>query len=192
MLNEMEGQGVKVIKVKAHTTWWDVLVGNISDREHKGNSIVDRAAKTATDAAERAAPTKSFNKQLRGALLWLKWVPKYTLEWAHDVDGDETGGGEEGGVRRAARHEEEQKRGLEVLEHELWSAGGTIVCRRCCCRWKLRGDGDEAQVLPDEPLRHDLGFLRAGDGVHHLHGRRTRTISLNAMSSRFIRESTGV
>ena len=36
------GEGVEVIKVKAHTSWWDVLAGRIAARDRAGNHLADQ------------------------------------------------------------------------------------------------------------------------------------------------------
>ena len=112
ILNELEGQGIAVVKVRAHTSWWDVLSGSIAHIDHVGNSLADKAAKSATAAAESLAPTATFHKQLRSALGWLKWVLKCTFEWVADTEGAEAPEGNEVGVSR--RESAESTRGAKA------------------------------------------------------------------------------
>ena len=46
---------MQVVKVRTHTSWWDLLEGRISHKEHVGSSMADKAANEATDVAERLA-----------------------------------------------------------------------------------------------------------------------------------------
>ena len=148
-LRELKGQEVQVVKVKAHTSWWDVLEGRISHREHVGNSMADKAAKEATAAAERLAPTATFSKQLQHALSWLKWILKYTVEWTDDVEVD-VKEVKEGNVKATARTRMEGGGASRVdgdLGHELWSRRGQLECRRCGCAWE-KGKLEETVGIP--------------------------------------------
>ena len=146
---ELEGQGVQVIKVKAHTSWWDVLSGVIPHIDHVGNAMADRAAKQATEAAESLAPTGYFVKQLRGALRWLKWVLMYTFEWAGDTEADNAHELEGVGQRRRGGMGVENRVRYEVLRHELWRVKGSFVCRRCGGKWKDEG-ADVVEALQEK------------------------------------------
>jgi ribonuclease HI len=76
MLDEIGGD-VRMVKVKAHTTWADVLPRRIRHVDHVGNDLADKAAKRAAQAAEAESPTAGFNGQLRRALVWFRWVLSY-------------------------------------------------------------------------------------------------------------------
>ena len=143
MLNELEGQEVSVVKVKAHTGWWDVLSGRISHIDHVGNAMADQAAKAATDAAEAMAPTVSFRKQLSNALLWLKWALVSTVEWVTDVDADEVQAANSPGMNRRVGALDSARDANEALRHELWSVRGKLVCRRCGGSWEGGGEVEE-------------------------------------------------
>jgi ribonuclease HI len=80
------GEGVNVVKVKAHTSWREVARGIITLRDQRGNAMADAAAKAALASLLRAAPTDSFDTSLARALSWLKWVLKYAETWGTRVD----------------------------------------------------------------------------------------------------------
>ena len=85
-LEELQGQGeVAVVKVKAHTSWYDLLNRRISAKEQYGNWLADSAAKSATAASENEAPAGGFNEQLRTALAWVRWAARYSSEWVEDI-----------------------------------------------------------------------------------------------------------
>ena len=118
-------QGLRLEKVKAHSTWQDVLLRKIPHVHRVGNGRVDEGAKVAARAAEREAPTKTFNAQLKKALAWCKWVLSYAAAWKDDVEPSE--GGESNDARwvRGRRLRE----GGRGLPHELWKLKGEILCR---------------------------------------------------------------
>ena len=68
-MDEMGG-GLRLWKVKAHTSCLDVLTRRIAHVHHIGNGRADEAAKAAARAAEREAPTASFNLQVKRAFAW--------------------------------------------------------------------------------------------------------------------------
>ena len=134
ILRDLEGQEVHVRKIKAHTGWWDVLLGRITHRQHVGNGMADTAAKEAQCASEAMSPTKSFNEYLNRAVLWLKWVMKYTVKFVDDIDPDKE---EEARTRRKLNREvlTANEPGRNDLQHEAWIRGGTLQCRRCGISW---------------------------------------------------------
>ena len=103
ILKDLEGQEVVVQKVKAHTTWIQVLTRTITYKNHIGNGWADQAAKEAQSAAEQMSPTQGVRAQMRRAVLWQKWAAKYTVEWTKDIDADE----EEKERRRKEKRERE-------------------------------------------------------------------------------------
>ena len=145
IVREMEGQEVEVVKVKAHTDWWDVIFGRISHKNHIGNDLADKAAKAAQKASERQSPTTAFSVQITKAMQWLKWAMKYTVEWADDVEASERKEDEEEERRRRARLGRVRRNDQEEsLGHEAWSWRGGVLCRRCERKWsagQLKEDG---------------------------------------------------
>ncbi len=122
------GQYVEVVKVKAHTTWWDVLEGRISPFEQWGNYEADKAAKAALRQAKRESPAWAFNSQLARAFLWAKWLARYATAWKKDTTHrDEEG--EEAEVREQGDNLGRQPR--TSLPHEVWQSGARQICRRC-------------------------------------------------------------
>ena len=103
---------MEVVKVKAHTDWWDVTFGRISHKVRLGNDMADEAAKAAQKVSERQSPTAAFNGQLTKAMQWLKWAMKYTVEWVNDVEvieGKEDSEGRRRGGREETRRDEERR-----------------------------------------------------------------------------------
>ena len=124
-LEELEEQGeVAVLKVKAHTSWFDVLSGKITPREQFGNWLADSAAKKATAASEAEAPTIPFNAQLKKALAWIRWAACYSTNWVQDITPQ---------FRPVpiAPPGNTWEFGDMDLRHERWLIGGRALCRRC-------------------------------------------------------------
>ena len=124
------GEWVTVHKVKAHTSWWEVMGGNITYMDHKGNTAADRAAKEALKVGMAKAPIKEYNAALARAVLWARWVVKYAGFWAERGNAEE----EEGGARaeRAEVEEEGKERApRNTLTHDIWKRKGQLLCRRC-------------------------------------------------------------
>ena len=66
------GEWVTVEKVKAHTSWWEVMGGRITYVDHQGNKAADRVAKEALKVAMAKAPIKDYNAALARAVLWAR------------------------------------------------------------------------------------------------------------------------
>ena len=150
LLNELEGQEVHVLKIKAHTTWWDVICGAIPYVDHLGNTMADKAAKEGMAAAESLAPTTAFRRQLQAALTWLKWVLMYTFEWVGDVEAEgaqEEGRGVSGQVVGASGGSLPR---FDKLQHELWKVRDELACRRCGRTWRGEEEGLEERVRKQE------------------------------------------
>ena len=117
------GEGVRVVKVAAHTSWWDVLWGKISARDRGGNDIADKEAKKALKEALRCSPTAVYNAYWARAVGWATWIAVYSAKWiadtVQDVVGEERVGGNRVGTQRT------------TLGHEIWETGDLWVCRRC-------------------------------------------------------------
>ena len=64
ILKDLEGQEVVVQKVKAHTTWIQVLARMITYKNHIGNGWADQAAKEAQSVAEQMSPTQGVRAQM--------------------------------------------------------------------------------------------------------------------------------
>ncbi len=82
------GDGVHVVKVKAHTSWREVAMGLITLRDQRGNAMADATAKAALASLLRASPTGSFDGKLARALSWHKWVLRYAETWGTRVDAE--------------------------------------------------------------------------------------------------------
>ncbi len=124
------GDDVRFVKVKAHTTWMDVLLGRTEHVHHYGNDLADQAAKAATRAAEADSPAAGANAQLRRALAWMKWLITYVGGWSDDVDplerqGHDIGDDEARKMARACR------KVAGVITHEVWKLSDEMLCRRC-------------------------------------------------------------
>ena len=65
------------MKVKAHTSWWDVLAGRMSARKRAGIDLADHEAKKALREGKKSAPITSFSGHLRRALMWADWLLKF-------------------------------------------------------------------------------------------------------------------
>ena len=121
--------GIEIVKVKAHTTWWDVLAKKITARNRAGNHSADQEAKKALQEAKREAPVSSFNAHLARAALWTRWLVRYAENFVNDTtpdpeqaDGQRILAGEGGALHPRQR---------TTMTHEKWSSGGRILCRRC-------------------------------------------------------------
>ena len=144
ILRDLEGQEIAVQKIKAHTTWLQVLARVISHEHHVGNGLADQAAKEAQRAAENASPTAGVRSQMKRAVLWLKWAMKYTVGWAKDIDIDE--GEKEARVGGGGPRLRTQQEGRLVnkLGHEVWIRGKKAVCRRCESSWQAESRSEES------------------------------------------------
>ena len=145
------GEGVRVVKVKAHTSWWDVLFGRISARDRGGNDIADKEAKKALKEALRQSPTAMVNAYIARAVGWAAWIAEYASEWISDtgVEEDEEGNGRVGGDNEAPKETQRTTMG-----HEIWDMGGMWVCRRCG-RQSL--GKDERRALKSSPCQGSAG-----------------------------------
>ena len=128
---EQIGDGLKLEKGKAHTTWHEVLSGKTLHVHHVGNGRADEGAKAAAQAAEREAPTRSFNEQLKKALAWYRWILDYASAWEDDVDPDVQGSA---GDSEAAQLEGGAPCADQGMPHELWKIRREVLCRRCGAR----------------------------------------------------------
>ncbi len=121
------GGGIEVKKVKAHTTWVDVLRGRISRADRDGNAAADAAAKEALAAAKLASPAGRFNAYLARAITWARWILELASGWVQDTSGPEE--------EPEEKEEAPQKAGDQVsrstLAHEVWRNAREEVCRRC-------------------------------------------------------------
>ena len=120
---------VEFKKVKAHTSWMDLLNRVISPKEQFGNWLADGAAKIAAQRSEHEAPTAAFNSQLKKALEWAKWVVSYSTKWVCDISPSEDLSAD---ARRSTTAEEDlNSQHLGHLAHETWVIGKRAMCRRC-------------------------------------------------------------
>ncbi len=120
------GGGVDIKKVKAHTSWTDVLRGRISTADRDGNAAADLAAKEALAEAKRASPAESVNVYLARAVLWARWVLDFATGWVADTGEP----GEEAAEQDAPRAFGEQP-ARSTLAHEVWRNAREELCRRC-------------------------------------------------------------
>ncbi len=125
------GDGIEVVKIKAHTSWEDVLNGVVTLRGQKGNAMADATAKAALEVVRRSAPTSSFDNYLARAMAWHKWVLGYAATWGDRVDMESTAAEE-------LKEKEDEKHGAPAaarlrttLSHELWTDRNNVTCRRC-------------------------------------------------------------
>ena len=124
-LEELKDQGeVSVVKVKAHTSWWDLLSNRITPKEQFGNWLADTAAKAATAASEADAPTAGFNDQVKTALAWVRWAARYSTDWVKDIAPCQM-------PAVSPPTERAWEYGDTHLRHEKWSVGQRALCRRC-------------------------------------------------------------
>ena len=128
MLEDIGG-GVDIIKVKAHTTWWDVLAGKVTARNRAGNHLADQEAKHALREAKREAPAGGFNAQLARAVLWTRWVLRYADSFVKDTSVDP----EQADLARAQEvvGAGAGRRERGTMTHERWRMGVEVSCRRC-------------------------------------------------------------
>ncbi len=117
------GEGAEVIKVVAHTSWWDVVWGRISARDGGGNGLADKEANRALREALRQAPTAAYNSYWERAVGWATGIAGYAAEWIVDTAQDDEREGRSRG-RRSEAHR-------TTLGHEIWELGDLWVCRRC-------------------------------------------------------------
>ncbi len=128
MMNEIGG-GVEVVKVPAHTTWWQVLTGAVSLKDHLGNTAADREAKAAMRAAMVQSSTVSFNACLARAVGWARWMLDYASHWVDDTSVPPSAGEEAGRARSFVQGG--GGGGRDTLSHEVWETSDTSLCRRC-------------------------------------------------------------
>ena len=123
------GEGAEIVKVKAHTSWWDVLGGRITARNRAGNHLADYEAKKALRLAKLEAPAGAFNAHLRRATLWAKWLVKYATNFVKDTTMDQ----EQAERCRAQTDEGARVEGKQraTMTHEKWKLGERLLCRRC-------------------------------------------------------------
>ena len=133
------GGGIEVVKVKAHTSWWEVLAGRISARDRAGNDLADKEAKKALKEAIKSSPIAAFNGHLARAVEWAKWMLRYAESWKDDT----TVGQEQ--ADELERHSEEEAggggKGRATMTHEKWEVGSEVACRRCGRRERKTGGG---------------------------------------------------
>ena len=128
------GEGVTIKKVKAHTTWWDVLDRRITLEERRGNEEADEAAKAVLKEVLREAPIASYTAQLARAMVWARWILKYVEQWITDTDPmEEAPGGQAG---RGAREV-----GGNSMSHEVWGSREGTICRRCGRKEGTKAEG---------------------------------------------------
>ena len=126
------GDGVRVSKVKAHTSWWDVWDGKITLRDRGGNEAADAAAKAMLNEALLEAPIRNFSVQAARAMLWAKWIVKYASDWLDDADPMDDVPAVP--AERRERGESESNK----LEHQVWEDGNLSMCSRCGRQEQLR------------------------------------------------------
>ena len=124
------GGRVSVEKVRAHTTWGDVMEGEVTHMDFVGNREADRAAKEALKVAKLEAPAEAYNSALAMAVLWGKWVMDYASAWDPN-QAEEEALAEEAWEREGAEERENLEATRNSLAHELWRGRGCVVCRRC-------------------------------------------------------------
>ena len=126
-----EERRIAVEKVKAHTTWAEVVTGKVGHMDHVGNAAADKGAKEALAVAKAEALAEAYNAELAAAVLWAKWLVEYATIW--DPRQPQV---EEDKVERAIEREEEgrgreQRAERSTMTHELWKGGRGLRCRRC-------------------------------------------------------------
>ena len=134
---------VFVVKVRAHTGWKELLERRITPRDQYGNWLADAAAKAGARQSEVEALVAAFRAQAAKALAWLKWVARYSTEWAQDIEV-----AERAALRRPREGHEVCNQPFDFgeahLTHELWAFGNRAICRRCAVTRLL----PEGQVAP--------------------------------------------
>ena len=168
------GEGVRVVKVRAHTTWWDVIFGRISARDQGGNDVADKEAKRALKEALRRSPTASVNASIARAIGWAKWIASYAGGWIKDTSVDPVG--EEESARRGASEEGTTARERTTLGHEVWDMKGTWLCRRC---GRQSANEDEGRALKSSPCAGSAG----GRAVAHATGNVNYIWNMHALAT---------
>ncbi len=123
------GEGVDIVKVAAHSTWWQVLTGSVTLRDHIGNAAADREAKLAMKAGMGQSPTTAFNAYLARAVAWGRYILDYAANWVHDTSVPQRAGEE--AEERMAQRRVEAASARGTLAHEVWETGDLSICRRC-------------------------------------------------------------
>ena len=177
------GEGVTVTKVKAHSTWWEVLSGVITARNRGGNALADSEAKKALKEALRESPIAEGNAYVVRAVAWAKWIAQYSKNWVEDTSANGDG-----------RAEEEQSEltmhSRTTMSHELWDEGGKLLCRRCG-RNAISDKGK--QVLKVDACNGSAAgraLSRTTGNINHVWQRfRLAVCSLKKKGARFLRPS---
>ena len=128
-------------KVKAHTGWLELLSRKISPKHQFGNWLADVAAKECARQSEALAPTASFEREVKKATSWTKWVACCAADLVHDTNplpqtSDARHQLEPGGAAACG-----QDFGESFMRHEVWSIGGRFTCSRCGLSWRRTLDG---------------------------------------------------
>ena len=150
---EEVGEWVKVEKVKAHSSWWEVVGGKISYMDYQGNKAADKAAKEALKVALAKAPTGDFNAALMRAVAWARWITTYAGLWADKIKEEEDKGEEAVRKTEEERGEEEDSRIRSTLPHDWWKRRRQLLCRRCGKTGKEEG----AKFLRAEACKGSVG-----------------------------------
>ena len=162
------GDGVRVSKVKAHTSWWDVWDGKITLRDRGGNEAADAAAKAMLNEALLEAPIRNFSVQAARAMLWAKWIVKYASDWLDDADPMDDVPAVP--AERRERGESESNK----LEHQVWEVGSLSMCSRCGRQEQLRAGrrGYRADACKGSAGGRALAHATGNKNwvwAHHLH-----------------------
>ncbi len=144
-LIEEIGPGLSVQKVRAHTTWWDVLAGRISPFHRWGNAEADRSAKEALRVAISEAPHHAYNAQLARAFLWARWIAEYAASWVSDTTHSPEDVVESSLADNTVRQAREPR---GTLPHEIWQTSTHILCRRCGRERQREREGLGFQLEP--------------------------------------------
>ena len=124
-----EHKGIVIQKVKAHTTWSDVMEGKARQFDYVGNAAADKAAKEALAVAKAEALAEAFNAAVATAVLWAKWMVGYSAIW--DPVCPQTEEAVEDMLERLEDEEEGEKTRRNTTTHELWRNNKGTRCRRC-------------------------------------------------------------
>ena len=165
------GEGVEVVKVRAHTTWWDVIWGRITAKDQGGNDVADREAKRALKEALRLSPTAAVRAGIARAISWARWIAAYASGWVKDTEELER--------RRTGRRMGEVAGGVGLrttLGHEIWDIKGNWVCRRC---GRQSENEDVSRALKSSPC----GGCAGGRAVAHATGNRNYIWNKHALTS---------
>ena len=128
---------VEFKKVKAHTSWMDLLNRVISPKGQFGNWLADLGAKACTKASEAMAPASAFESESRKATAWLSWAARCAASWIHDTDTPQTSG-----PRALSPTDAADSTGVATdfgeaaMRHELWTERSHTLCRRCGLQWE--------------------------------------------------------